>query len=93
MYTNLLPTLIILVWPCNHLKLGFQNIWFINEFWTIAAANMTYTKLQNYTNSVIGEHGIQTFEFMVVVLLLLVFEVFSPQEHTPFYCWTSGLSE
>ena len=30
---------------------------------------MTYTSLQNYTNLVVGEHGIQTFEVEVVVLL------------------------
>ena len=41
---------------------------------------MMYTKLQNYTNMVVGEYGMQTFEIMVVVLLLwlLLFDVFVP---------------
>ena len=34
---------------------------------------MTYTKLQNYTNMVVGEHGRQTFEVVVVALLLVLF--------------------
>ena len=57
---------------------------------------MTYMRLQNYTNMVVGEHGIQTFEVVVVALLLLrvSFDVFlSPQVHIPYYVWTSGLSK
>jgi hypothetical protein len=38
---------------------------------------MTHTRLQNYTNMVVGEHGIETSEAVVVVLLLLLsFDVF-----------------
>ena len=38
---------------------------------------MTHTRLQNYTNMVVGEHEIETFEVVVVVLLLLLsFDVF-----------------
>ena len=44
----------------------------LHEFWVIPIAKMTYTRLQNYTNTVVGEHGIQTFEVVVVVLLLLL---------------------
>ena len=33
---------------------------------------MTYIRLQSNTNMMVGEHGIQTFEFVVVVLLLLL---------------------
>ena len=36
---------------------------------------MTYTRLQNYTNMVVGEHGIQTFEGEVVVLFLLLLSI------------------
>jgi hypothetical protein len=48
------------------------------EFWTIPTTNMTYTGSQNYTNMVVGKHGIQTFDVVVVVLLLLLllFDVF-----------------
>jgi hypothetical protein len=31
-----------------------------------------YTRSQNYTNMMVGENGIQTFEVVVVVLLLLM---------------------
>jgi hypothetical protein len=50
----------------------------MNEFWTIPTADMTYTRLQNYTNVMVGKHGIQTFKVMVVVLLLFLssFDVF-----------------
>ena len=41
----------------------------MHEFWTILAANMMYTRLQNYKIMVIGEHGIQTFEVVVVVFV------------------------
>ena len=34
-------------------------------------ANMTYTRSQTYTNMVVGEHGPQTFEVVVIVLVLL----------------------
>ena len=40
---------------------------------------MAYIKLPNYTKMVVGEHAIQTFEVMIVVLmlcLLLSFDVF-----------------
>ena len=52
----------------------------MHEFWTVPTANMTYTRSQNYTNTVAGEHGIQTFGVVVVVLLpiLLSFDVFVP---------------
>ena len=41
---------------------------------------MTHTTSQNYTNMVVGEHGIQTFKVVDVVLLLLLlsFDVFVP---------------
>ena len=36
-----------------------------------------YTTLQNYTNMLVGKHGIQTFK-VVLLLLLLLFDVFDP---------------
>ena len=47
---------------------------------------MMYTRLQDYTNMVVGEHGIQTFKVVVVVLLilLLLFDVFPPHKCTSF---------
>ena len=45
-----------------------------------------YSKLQNYTNMVVGEHGIQTFEVMIIVLLLLLLsfdDVFVPTSAHP----------
>ena len=55
---------------------------------------MMYTRSQNYTNMVVGRHGIQTFEVMVVVLLLLLllFDFLPPQIHISYYFWISGLS-
>ena len=52
----------------------------MHELWTIPTANMTYTRSQNYTNKVVGEHGIQTFEVVIIVLLflLLSFDVLVP---------------
>ena len=44
----------------------------MHEFWTIPAMNMTYTSLQNYTNMMVDRHGIQTFEVMIVMLLVLL---------------------
>ena len=41
---------------------------------------MPYTRSQNHTNVTVGEHGIQTFKVVVIVLLLLSFwfDVFAP---------------
>ena len=33
---------------------------------------MTYTRSQNYTNMVVGKHGIQTFKVAVVVVNVVV---------------------
>ena len=48
----------------------------MQEFWTNLIINMTYTKLQNYTNVMVGKHGIQTSKVVVVVLLLFSIDVF-----------------
>lgn len=44
---------------------------------------MTYARLQNYTNMVVGKCGILTFDVVVVVFLLFVvlFDVFVPITH------------
>ena len=57
----------------------------MHEFWTIPSFNMPYTRSQNYTNMVISEHGVQTFEAMVIRLLLLMlsFDVFVPTSAHP----------
>ena len=44
----------------------------MSEFWTIPTTNVLYTRSQNCTNMVVGEHGIQTFKVVLVVLLLLL---------------------
>ena len=47
---------------------------------------MTYIRSQNYTNMVGGAHGIQTFE-VVVVVLLLSFDVLVPISAHPLDKW------
>ena len=37
----------------------------MGEFWIIPTVDMAYTRLQNYTNMVVGKHGIQTFKVVV----------------------------
>ena len=56
---------------------------FVHEFWKMPTANMTYTRLQNYTNLMVGKHGIQTFEVMIVILLL--FDIFVPTNAHPLF--------
>jgi hypothetical protein len=55
-------------------------------------ANMMYTRSQNYTNMVIGEHEIQTFEVVVVAFVVVIGMFLSPQVHIPYYLWTSDLN-
>ena len=62
----------------------------MHEFWTVPTSNMAYIRSQTYTNMVAGKHGRQTFEIVVVVLL---FDILSPQVHISYCCWTSGLSK
>ena len=45
---------------------------------------MIYTGSQNYINTVVGKHGIQTLIVVVVFLSL--------QMHISYYFWTNGLS-
>ena len=56
---------------------------------------MTYTRVQKYTNMVVGELGIQIFEVVVVVLLLLMlsFDLLVPQVQIPYYFLEKCLSK
>ena len=66
----------------------------MHELWK--TANMMYTRSLNYSKSMlVGKHGTQTFEVLLValLLLLLLFDVSVPQVHNPYYFWTSGLSK
>ena len=73
------------------MKVYWSYAWILK----VSTANLMYTRLQNYTNMVVGEHGIQTFKVLVVVLLLLLlsFDVFVPTSAYPSVFWTSGLSK
>ena len=46
---------------------------------------MTYTRSQNYTNMIVGKHGIQKLKVVVEVLLLLLqsFDIFVPTSGHP----------
>ena len=44
----------------------------MHDLWTLLPDDITRISWQNYTNMVIGEHGIQTFKVVVILLLLLV---------------------
>ena len=65
----------------------------MHEFWTILIANMTYTRLQNYTNIMVDEHGIQTFIVVVVACVFIIWCFCPPQVHVPYYFYTNGLSK
>ena len=55
----------------------------MHECWTIITSNMTYTRSQNYTNLVAGEHEKLTFKVVtfVLLLLLLLFDIFVPTKY------------
>ena len=56
----------------------------MHEFGTkFPTANMTYTRSQTYTNMVVGEHGTQAFEVVVVKVEVVVFDVFVPTSAHP----------
>ena len=54
----------------------------MHEFRKIPTANKTYTSSQKYTNMVVGEHRIQTFKVLIVVLFLLLLS-FDPTSAQP----------
>jgi hypothetical protein len=49
--------------------------------------NMMYDRLQNYTNMKTSKHETQTFIILIIMIihLLLLFDVSSPQVHIPCY--------
>ena len=55
--------------PYMKLNQDLSIFGYMHDFWTISTATMMYTRSQNYTNMVVGEHGIQTFEVVIVMLL------------------------
>ena len=55
-----------------YMKYDLSVFGFMDKFWTIPTANMMYTRSQDYTNTMIGKHEIQTFKIVVVMLLLLL---------------------
>ena len=44
----------------------------MHEFWTIPITNMTSARSQNYTNIVVGEHGIQHIQKCACYVVALV---------------------
>lgn len=56
----------------------------MHGFQMISTVNMMYTRSKNYTNMLIDEHGVQTFEVVVGVLLVLLslIDVFVPTKCT-----------
>ena len=57
---------------------------FMHKFWTIPTVNITYISFWTYTSMVVGEHGIQTFKVVVVVLFAfgIVIWCFCPHKCT-----------
>ena len=59
--------------PCGtYLKLDLDIFRVMNELWTISTVDMTYTRSHNHTNTVVGEHGIETSKVIVIVLFVIV---------------------
>ena len=63
-------------------KIRFKYTWIYAWIWTIPTANMTYIRSQNYTNMVGGAHGIQTFEVVVVMVVVVIVWCFGPHKCT-----------
>jgi hypothetical protein len=63
----------------------FNIFGFPHKLWIISTTNVMYTRLQNYTNLMIDKHELQTFEVVVVVLLLVLlsFDVLVPTSAHP----------
>ena len=56
----------------------------MHEFGTkFPTTNMTYTRSLTYTNTVVGEHGTQAFEVVVVKVEVGVFDVLIPTSAHP----------
>lgn len=56
---------------------------------------MTYTKLQNYANMMVSEHGIQTFKIIIVVVsvitIVVVWYLYPQKVQIPYYFKRNGL--
>ena len=58
------------------------------------ASNMAYTRLQNYTNMMVGKHGIQIFEVMVcyvIAFIVVVWCFISKNTHPLLYLGKSSI--
>ena len=57
------------------------------DFWATSTINMTYMRLQNYTDLVIDQYVIQIFKVMFVMLLLCSCHLMflSQQVHIPYF--------
>jgi len=44
----------------------------MDEFWTNPTVKMLYTRSQNYTNIMVGKHGIYIFKVVVVVVVVVI---------------------
>ena len=57
----------------------------MHEFWIISYANMMYTRWQNYTNTLVGEHGIHNIRTCgcCVVVLDVIVSCFCAHKCTP----------
>ena len=53
-------------------QLRFKYIWIYAWILDNLTVNILYTRSQNYTNMVVGEHRMQAFEVVFIVLLLLL---------------------
>ena len=49
----------------------------VHEFWKFLTVNLIRIRAQNYTDMIAAQHEIHTFEVVIVVLLLLLFDVFA----------------
>jgi hypothetical protein len=56
---------------------------FMHELWTFPVANITYIRLQKYTNRVVGKHEIQSFKIVIFMSLFLSFDDFVPKSAHP----------
>ena len=76
-------------WTCFYL--GFEYIWIC--IWILDNSNYRYDVL--YTTMVVGEHEMQTFKVVIVMLLIfmLLFDFLSSRVHICYYFWTSDLSK
>lgn len=69
---------------------------FMHELWTHASVNMTYTRVQNYTNMMVTEHenaNICSCGCCVVNFAIGVWCFYKHKMNIPYHFWPSGLSK